>query len=161
MIPSSPGPTSDVTRIACGPAGTYGEQAAAALIELERSQIPSSAARDCAPLWISWRPEIAALLWFLLRIPLKGVTAILDALWTHRELCIRRALVLPIRHALESWNSEWDHGGLSHPQALAQCSGWLADHLPEALIADIVNGRSRQDGGWKPLPSRNRVDRRS
>jgi prephenate dehydratase len=63
-----------------------------------------------------------------------GVTATLDALWSHRDLCIRRALVLPIRHALLG---QGDLSGinevLSHPQALAQCSGWLAKHVPQAL----------------------------
>ena len=63
-----------------------------------------------------------------------GVTATLDALWSAPDLCIRRALVLPIRHALLGMAilSEITEV-LSHPQALAQCSGWLARHLPEAL----------------------------
>ena len=125
------------TRIAfLGPAGTYGEQAAAALIDLERlpdpefvpckglrSVVEQLASGDCSAAVVPVENSVEG-----------GVTAILDALWTHRELCIRRALVLPIRHALLS------HGALSgitevlsHPQALAQCSGWLADHLPEAL----------------------------
>ena len=63
-----------------------------------------------------------------------GVTASLDALWSHPDLCIRRALVLPIRHALLSSGSmESVTEVLSHPQALAQCSVWLATHLPQAL----------------------------
>ena len=58
----------------------------------------------------------------------------LDALWSHPDLCIRRALVLPIRHALLSSGSmETVTEVLSHPQALAQCSVWLATHLPQAL----------------------------
>jgi prephenate dehydratase len=63
-----------------------------------------------------------------------GVTACLDALWEHPEIRIRRALVLPIRHALVgSGPLEGISEVLSHPQALAQCSQWLAQHLSAAL----------------------------
>jgi prephenate dehydratase len=63
-----------------------------------------------------------------------GVTACLDALWEHPELRVARALVLPIRHALlGSGPISGVSEVLSHPQALAQCSQWLADQLPSAL----------------------------
>ena len=63
-----------------------------------------------------------------------GVTACLDALWEHPELRVSRALVLPIRHALlGSGPIAGISEVLSHPQALAQCSQWLADHVPTAL----------------------------
>ncbi len=63
-----------------------------------------------------------------------GVTTCLDALWEHADLAITRALVLPIRHALlGSGRLEDISEVLSHPQALAQCGQWLAQHLPEAL----------------------------
>ena len=125
------------TRIAfLGPAGTYGEQAAAALIELERisdpefvpckglrSVVDQLASGDCSAAVVPVENSVEG-----------GVTAILDALWTHRELCIRRALVLPIRHALLADGSlEQITEVLSHPQALAQCSGWLQQNLPQAL----------------------------
>jgi prephenate dehydratase len=62
------------------------------------------------------------------------VTACLDALWEHPELRVARALVLPIRHALlGSGPIEGVSEVLSHPQALAQCSGWLGEQLPGAL----------------------------
>jgi prephenate dehydratase len=58
----------------------------------------------------------------------------MDALWEHPELRVARALVLPIRHALlGSGAIEGVSEVLSHPQALAQCSQWLGDHLPTAL----------------------------
>jgi prephenate dehydratase len=63
-----------------------------------------------------------------------GVTSCLDALWEHPDLAVARALVLPIRHALVgSGPVEGVSEVLSHPQALAQCSQWLAEHLPSAL----------------------------
>ena len=63
-----------------------------------------------------------------------GVTTCLDSLWEHSQLSVRRALVLPIRHALlGSGPLQGISEVLSHPQALAQCAGWLAEHLPSAL----------------------------
>lgn len=63
-----------------------------------------------------------------------GVAATLDALWRQGNLRVRRALVLPIRHALVSSGSlDGISEVLSHPQALGQCSLWLAEQLPQAL----------------------------
>ena len=125
------------TRIAfLGPNGTYGEQAAQALIALE--QLPAPELVPCVGLRAVVE-QLASGGCDAAVVPVEnsvegGVTATLDALWSHRDLCIRRALVLPIRHSLLS------HGPLdgitevlSHPQALAQCSGWLARNLPKAL----------------------------
>ncbi len=63
-----------------------------------------------------------------------SVTVTLDSLWQLDKLQIQQALVLPILHALLSRAS-----GLaavksvySHPQALAQCQGWLEQFLPQA-----------------------------
>lgn len=126
------------TRIAhLGPAGTYGEQATLALVELEdwgevelvpcvglRAVVERLADGDCSAAVVPVENSVEG-----------GVTATLDALWAHPDLCIRRALVLPIRHAL--LGSADGLGAvtevLSHPQALAQCAGWLAEHLPQAL----------------------------
>ena len=119
-----------------GPAGTYGEQAAASLLALEAiaspELVPCVALRAVVQHLASGDCDVAV-------VPVEnsvegGVTATLDALWAHPELCIRRALVLPIRHALLS-NGAMDGitEVLSHPQALAQCGGWLADQLPDAL----------------------------
>ena len=125
------------TRLAyLGPTGTYGEQAARALVQLEAMGdvqfVPCIGLRAVVEQLASGMCDAAV-------VPIEnsvegGVTATLDALWSHRDLCIRRALVLPIRHALLG---QGDLSGinevLSHPQALAQCSGWLAKHVPHAL----------------------------
>ena len=125
------------TRVAfLGPEGTYGEQAARALAELEGlpnlELVPCVGLRSVVEHVVSKRCEMAV-------VPVEnsvegGVTASLDALWSHPQLCILRAVVLPIRHALLSSGGLKDISEvLSHPQALAQCSGWLAEHLPDAL----------------------------
>ena len=126
------------TRIAhLGPAGTYGEQATLALVELEgwgdvellpcvglRAVVERLADGDCSAAVVPLENSVEG-----------GVTATSDALWAHPDLCIRRALVLPIRHALLGCAGALGDVTevLSHPQALAQCAGWLAEHLPQAL----------------------------
>lgn len=119
-----------------GPEGTYGERAAKEMIRLE--QISDAELVACTGLR-SVVDQVADGHCEAAVVPVEnsvegGVTASLDALWSHPDLCIRRALVLPIRHALLSSGSmESVTEVLSHPQALAQCSGWLATHLPQAL----------------------------
>lgn len=119
-----------------GPKGTYGERAAKEMLMLEG--IPDGELVACTGLR-SVVDHVADGRCDCAVVPVEnsvegGVTASLDALWSHRDLCVRRALVLPIRHALLSSGSLQDITEvLSHPQALAQCSGWLATNLPEAL----------------------------
>ena len=119
-----------------GPKGTYGERAATEMLLLEQISdaelVACTGLRSVVEHVADGRCDGAV-------VPVEnsvegGVTASLDALWSHRDLCIRRALVLPIRHALLSSGSlPGITEVLSHPQALAQCSGWLAAHLPQAL----------------------------
>jgi prephenate dehydratase len=119
-----------------GPVGTYGEQAAVRLAELSGDANP-----ELVP-----QTGIRAVIQALARgtcdaavVPVEnsvegGVTACLDALWEHPELAVVHALVLPIRHALlGSGPISGISEVLSHPQALAQCSQWLGDHLGGAL----------------------------
>ena len=120
-----------------GPEGTYGERAARSLMRLENIENPvlvaCSGLRSVVEHVADGRCESAV-------VPVEnsvegGVTAILDALWSYSNLRIRRAVVLPIRHALLSSGSfDGISEVLSHPQALAQCSGWLAGHLPQAVL---------------------------
>jgi prephenate dehydratase len=68
-----------------------------------------------------------------------GVAITLDTLWQLDNLRIQRALVLPISHALLSYATAIDliQTVYSHPQALAQCQGWLEMFLPSAQIIPI------------------------
>ncbi|MEB3323059.1 MAG: prephenate dehydratase [Synechococcaceae cyanobacterium] len=119
-----------------GPVGTYGEQAARQLVALagwpDGQLVPQPGIRPVIQALAGGECDAAV-------VPVEnsvegGVTACLDALWEHPDLGVERALVLPIRHALVgSGPLEGISEVLSHPQALAQCSQWLADHLPGAL----------------------------
>ena len=64
-----------------------------------------------------------------------GVSATLDALWKFSNIYISNAIVLPIKHALISSGEIKNISEvLSHPQALAQCSEWLLENLPDAIL---------------------------
>jgi prephenate dehydratase len=118
-----------------GPVGTYGEQAAkqlAALEGLEATFIPQPGIQAVIRALAEGDCEAAV-------VPVEnsvegGVTSCLDALWQYPDLAICHGLVLPIRHALlGSGPLDGISEVLSHPQALAQCPQWLANHLPGAL----------------------------
>ena len=91
------------TRIAyLGPGGTYGEQASRALAELEGltevSFLPCAGLRAVVECLAQAGADAAGV---PVANPVEGgATATLDALWAHSDRGIRRALVLPIRHAL-------------------------------------------------------------
>ena len=119
-----------------GPQGTYAEKAAHILSKLANFESPlfvpcnglhsvikSIAYNNCDAAVVPIENSVEG-----------GVSSTLDALWKFPDININRAIVLPIKHALIS------HGEistisevLSHPQALAQCSEWLSENLPEAI----------------------------
>ena len=124
-----------------GPAGTYGEQACRRLAALcgspEAERCPQATIRAVVMALLEQRVDAAV-------VPVEnsvegGVTSCSDLLWQsgqqgHGALVIEHALILPIRHALLADGSlEQITEVLSHPQALAQCSGWLQQNLPQAL----------------------------
>ncbi|AAQ00704.1 MULTISPECIES: prephenate dehydratase [Prochlorococcus] len=119
-----------------GPKGTYAEQAAGYLAKLEKlSQpefIPCCGLRSVIEHLVNKHCEAAV-------VPIEnsvegGVTTTLDSLWAHPNLFIQRALVLPIRHAFISSGSLNEITEvLSHPQALAQCTDWLSNNVPNAI----------------------------
>lgn len=65
-----------------------------------------------------------------------SVAITLDTLWQLDKLHIQQALILPITHALISCadNLKEIKTVYSHPQALAQCQGWLEQFLPSAKL---------------------------
>lgn len=136
ILSASPHPPFAMRLAFLGPVGTYGEQAARRLAQLEgltavefvpqqgiRAVVQALACSDCDAAVVPVENSVEG-----------GVTACLDAIWEHPDLAVTRALVLPIQHALlGSGPLQGISEVLSHPQALAQSSQWLADHLPQAL----------------------------
>ncbi len=120
-----------------GPKGTYAEKAACTLARLEKLEDPQFI--PCIGLR-SVIEHAAKKLCDAAVVPIEnsvegGVTASLDALWSYSDLYIRRAVILPIQHCLLSNGSIDDISEvLSHPQALAQCGGWLNKNLPNAVL---------------------------
>tara|TARA_Y100000991_G_scaffold160907_1_gene123105 strand:+ start:172 stop:1017 length:846 start_codon:yes stop_codon:yes gene_type:complete len=119
-----------------GPKGTYAEKAAHVLSKLANFQTPifvpcnglhsvikSIAYNNCDAAVVPIENSVEG-----------GVTATLDALWKFPDININKAIVLPIKHTLIS-NGELSMISevLSHPQALAQCSEWLSENLPNAI----------------------------
>ena len=76
-----------------------------------------------------------------------GVTLTLDTLWNIETLHIQQAFDLPVHQALISNAKQLSDIKTvhSHPQALGQCSEWLANNLPDA---QLVPARSTAE----PLP---------
>ena len=120
-----------------GPIGTNAETAALAYAHwLENTQGKASILCPC--------PSIAQTLHSVAQgdtqkavVPVENstegsVASTLDTIWQLDRLKIQQELVLPIIHALFSRGTSVS--GIktvySHPQALAQCQGWLHQHLP-------------------------------
>lgn len=128
-----------------GPEGTYGQQAAQALAELEGlanfELVPCIGLRSVVEHVATKCSEMAV-------VPVEnsvegGVTASLDALWSHPQLCILRAVVLPIRHALLSSGGLKDISEvLSHPKLwLSAVAGWLIIFLMPCSCLQVLRPR--------------------
>lgn len=127
-----------------GPAGTYTEAAALAYANW-LAQEKSTDSLLCPYPSIAQTLEATAQGQVNLAVvpvenSLEGsVTMTLDSLWRLDQLQIQQALVMPICHALLSYapNLEEIRTIYSHPQALAQCQGWLDKFLPSVQLVSM------------------------
>ncbi|MEA5576876.1 prephenate dehydratase [Anabaena sp. UHCC 0451] len=124
-----------------GPPGTYSEQAASFYLNWLKNNQEIEATLSAYPTIskslqavITQQAQIAV-------VPVENsiegsVSMTMDSLWQLDSLQIKLGLVLPINHVLISCanNLEKIETVYSHPQALAQCQGWLAKFLPNANL---------------------------
>jgi len=120
-----------------GPPGTYAEQAALAYVNWVRQEKGQEAILCSYPGIAQTLRAVTQGQADLAVVPvensIEGSVAItLDTLWQLDTLQIQLALVLPISHALLSRAQTLKsiQTVYSHPQALAQCQGWLEQFLP-------------------------------
>ncbi len=124
-----------------GPPGTYSEQAAVFYVNwlgkssgVETMLCPHTSISQSLHAVADGHAHLAV-------VPVENsiegsVTMTLDTLWQLDSLEIQLALILPIAHTLISCASSLDsiQTVYSHPQALAQCQGWLERFLPRVQI---------------------------
>jgi prephenate dehydratase len=120
-----------------GPAGTYAESAAQAYAHWLEQRLGESYVLQPYPSIAQTIYAAAEGKTQLAVVPVENsiegsVNITLDTLWQLDRLQVHQALVLPIAHALLSHASKIEAIQVvySHPQALAQCQGWLEKFLP-------------------------------
>ena len=72
------------------------------------------------------------------------VQEVSDLLWAHPDLVVVKERVSPIRHHLLSRGEGPVRRALSHPQALAQCAGWLESHQIVPVPVHDTAGAARE-----------------
>ena len=124
-----------------GPPGTYAEAAALAYVSTLAGETGRNSVLCPYPSIAQTLQSVAQGQAHLGVVPVENsiegsVVTTLDMLWQLDTLQVQQALVLPIRHALLSRAStiEAIQTVYSHPQALAQCQGWLEKFLPSAQL---------------------------
>lgn len=124
-----------------GPNGTYAEQAALAYVNWVRQKTGQEAILCPYPSIAQTVRAVDQGEVDLAVVPVENsiegsVAVTLDTLWQLDKLQIQLALVLPIAHALLSHAQSLEsiQTVYSHPQALAQCQGWLEQFLPNVQL---------------------------
>ena len=124
-----------------GPPGTYAEQATVFYADwlanttgLTAMLCPCSSIAQSLQAVASGQTQLAV-------VPVENsiegsVTMTMDTMWQLDSLKIQLALVMPIAHAFISSATSLDsiQTVYSHPQALAQCQGWLGQTLPNVQL---------------------------
>jgi prephenate dehydratase len=120
-----------------GPIGTYSEAAALRFAAAQSGEIvlrPYANITQTLTAVVERQAQLAV-------VPIEnsvegGVIMTLDTLWQIEQLHVQQALILPIRHALLTRAPRLDaiRRIYSHPQGIAQCQRWLAQHLPQVEL---------------------------
>ncbi|MBE9033764.1 prephenate dehydratase [aff. Roholtiella sp. LEGE 12411] len=124
-----------------GPPGTYAEQAAIFYVNWLVQKTGIEAILCPYPSIAQSLQAVAAEQTQLAVVPVENsiegsVTMTMDTLWQLDSLRIQLALIMPIAHGLISCATSLDSikTVYSHPQALAQCQGWLETFLPTVQV---------------------------
>lgn len=124
-----------------GPRGTYAEQAAIVYVNLLTKKTGIAATLCPYPSIAQSLQAVAVGHTQLAVVPVENsiegsVTMTMDTLWQLDNLRIQLALIMPIVHAFVSCATGLDNikTVYSHPQALAQCQGWLERFLPSVKL---------------------------
>lgn len=124
-----------------GPPGTYAEQASVVYANWLAQQTKVEAILCPYPSIAQSLQAVASGQTHLAVVPVENsiegsVTMTMDTLWKLDSLRIQLALVMPIAHTLISCATSLDNiqTVYSHPQALAQCQGWLGQFLPTVQL---------------------------
>jgi prephenate dehydratase len=124
-----------------GPPGTYAEQAAVFYVNWLKQTTGIEATLCPYPSIAQSLQAVAQGQTQLAVVPMENsiegsVTMTMDTLWLLDTLQIQLALILPITHTLISCATSLDSikTVYSHPQALAQCQGWLEQFLPTVQL---------------------------
>jgi len=127
-----------------GPPGTYSEQAASFYLNWikENQEFKGEVILRPYPTIAKALQAITVQEVNLAVVPVENsiegsVSMTMDNLWQLENLQIKQALVLPINHCLISCATKLEDIEIvySHPQALAQCQGWLGKFLPQANLS--------------------------
>jgi prephenate dehydratase len=130
-----------VSVVYLGPPGTYSEAAALAYVNRLEGETGQLGLLCPYPSIAQTLRVLAQGLADLAVVPVENsvegsVSMTLDTLWHLDTLQIQHALILPISHALISCTESLAtiRTVYSHPQALAQCQGWLEQFLPSVQL---------------------------
>jgi len=146
-----------------GPRGTYSEEAALRHASQASQLVPFGSIAAVIAAVDEGAAEQAVV---PIENSLEGaVTHTTDLLIHSTDLLIRREIVLPIHHCLlvqTGFALPLVRVVYSHPQALAQCRRYIAEHLPEAEpVASLSTAGAVQDMGSSTRPAAAITSRRA
>ncbi|MEO3770769.1 prephenate dehydratase [Micromonospora sp. B9E7] len=133
-----------------GPEGTFAEQALRSISAAERGT--RTPARSVGEALDSVRAGDADAALVPLENSIGGAVGVtLDEMAEGEPLVITREVILPVEFVLGArpgTSLTSIRTVAAHPQASTQCRGWLRDHLPDAVVVDVLsNGAAAAGAG--------------